>query len=320
MEAHNNCYLCYQIEGYIDQYIQYSFFLIFLFFTYILFQNCEKHQLIRIADFILSQILYVKMYFQDLYKHIYEKYFMVKGFRITNIIVKDHNVALITGLDTYSNYTEYQELSPEVYNEIITGLNHSIQKSMNIRDCYSNESDLTICYRYDEKEYIFVYSAEMAKKSVRIPLPLYNEEIIENFKKDILKPYYTKHSKEASFYSLFHIDCKHIKSVMYNGEESPDLLHRVNKYKGLMNDFGLMYQGKLKVKHILTNRELKELQELKIEFEAPYFDEETYDIIPHVIVGKCGEDYILSDRIKSIMEKRNCEEEQAKEEAKKKMD
>jgi hypothetical protein len=158
----------------------------------------------------------------------------------------------------------------------------------------------------------------MAQNGVTLPLPLYNEEIIQRFKSDIITPYYMKHSKEASLYSLFHIDCKHIKSVIYNGFEDKELLRRLNKYKGLLNDFGLMYKGKLKVKHILTPCELKELKELKIEFEAPYFDDETFDIIPHVIIGKCGEDYIVSDRIKSILEKRDLEERL--EEKKKKRD
>jgi hypothetical protein len=318
MEHIPDCYLCYQIEKYIDQYIQYSFFLIFLFGFYLFCTHIEKKRVLQSADFLLSQILYIKMFIQDFYKKTYETYFMVKGFRITNIIIRDDHQSLVTSIDTQSYYKEYISLCPQTYVQIINGMNHSIQSKLNIENCYSNQSDLTICYEYDEKPYIFVYTAEMAQNGVTLPLPLYNEEIIQRFKSDIITPYYMKHSKEASLYSLFHIDCKHIKSVIYNGFEDKELLRRLNKYKGLLNDFGLMYKGKLKVKHILTPCELKELKELKIEFEAPYFDDETFDIIPHVIIGKCGEDYIVSDRIKSILEKRDLEERL--EEKKKKRD
>jgi hypothetical protein len=158
-----------------------------------------------------------------------------------------------------------------------------------------------------------MYTSKMVKAGIIIPLPLYNENIIKDFKDDIIYPYYPKHSKSASFYSLFHIDCKNIKSVIYNGTEDKLLLRRVNEYKGFFNDFGLMYKSELQAKDILSDKELRELKELKIEFEAPYFDEDTYDIIPHIITIRSGTDYIISDRIKSIIQKRNQELEDKKE-------
>jgi hypothetical protein len=74
-----------------------------------------------------------------------------------------------------------------------------------------------------------------------------------------------------------------------------------------------MYKCELQAKDILCDHELRELKELKIEFESPYFDEDTFDIIPHVIIIKSGEDYIISERIKSIIQKRNREFEDKKE-------
>jgi hypothetical protein len=158
-----------------------------------------------------------------------------------------------------------------------------------------------------------VYDDEMAEQNVKIPLPFYDEERIANFKNDIFEPYYMKHSKDASIYSLFHIDCKRIKSVKYNGEENALLLKEIRKYQGLFNDFGLLYQGRVKVKHILHEDEVKKLNSLEIEYEAPYFDEDTFDIIPHKIVVHHGNDILISERMKSIMERRNQEEKKRKE-------
>ncbi len=290
-------------------------YILFLFLFGGIFFLCkqDKKQIFKILDFILNQFIYTKMFIQNYYKKIYQTYFMVKGFRITNIIICDPNTCLVTGLNSNYDYKEYTELSPAVYEQIIININNSIQSTLNIHNCYSNESDLKICYNYDEKPYVFMYTSKMAKSGIILPLPLYNENIITNFKNDIIYPYYPNHSKSASFYSLFHIDCKNIKSVIYNGTEDKLLLRRVNEYKGLLNDFGLMYKSELQAKDILSDRELKELKELKIEFEAPYFDEDTYDIIPHIIRIKSGEDYIISERIKSIIQKRNQELEDKKE-------
>jgi len=294
---------------YVYKYILFSFFFGGIFFLY----KQDKKNIYKIIDFILNQYIYTKMFIENYYKKIYENYFMVKGFRITNIIVYEPNVQLVTGLNSHINYTEYSEISPIVYKQIINNMNNSIQYTLNIQNCYSYESNLKICYEYDEKPYIFIYTSKMAKAKVTIPLSLYSEDIIKNFKNDIIFPYYTKHSKDASFYSLFNIDCKNIKSVTYNGVEDKLLLKRINQYKGLFNDFGLMYKCELQAKDILCDHELRELKELKIEFESPYFDEDTFDIIPHVIIIKSGEDYIISERIKSIIQKRNREFEDKKE-------
>ncbi len=291
----------------------YKYILFLFFFGGIFFLCKDKKQIFKIIDFILSQFLYIKISMSHKYKSIYEKYFMVRGFRITNIIINDPNNCLVTSVNSNHNYKEYTELSPAVYEQIIISINNNIQYTLNIPNCYSYESNLKICYEYDEKPYVFMYTSKMAKEKVTIPLPLYSEDIITTFKNDIIYPYYKKHSKENSFYSLFHIDCKNIKSVTYNGIENKLLLKRINKYKGLLNDFGLMYKCELQAKDILSESELKELKELKIEFEAPYFDEDTFDIIPHVITIKSDEDYIISERIKSIIQKRNDELEDKKE-------
>ncbi len=294
---------------YIYKYILFLFFFGGIFFLY----KQDKKEIFKIIDFILNQYIYTKMFIENYYKKIYENYFMVKGFRITNIIVYEPNVCLTTGLNSNYNYEEYSKISPTVYKQIINNMNNSIQSTLNIQNCYSDKANIKICYEYDEKPYIFIYTSKMAKTKVSIPLPLYSEEIITTFKNDIIYPYYTKHSKDASFYSLFHIDCKNVKSVTYNGFEDKLLLKRVNQYKGFFNDFGLMYKCELQAKDILCDSELRELKELKIEFEAPYFDEDTFDIIPHIITIKSGEDYIISDRIKSIIQKRNHELEDKKE-------
>jgi hypothetical protein len=106
--------------------------------------------------------------------------------------------------------------------------------------------------------------------------------------------------------------------VKYNGVEDSFLLNELCKYQGLFNDFGILYQGRVKVKHILHEDQVEKLESLEIEFEAPYFDEDTFDIIPHKIVLHHGEDIIISERIKSILEKRSEEEKEYQERVKEK--
>ncbi len=307
--------ICFQYEKYIDLYMDIStiflgVFCIGLLYKYLIINILfEKNKVYKNIDIVVSNILYMKIYIQQLRQKIYEKYFMIRGFQIDRILVIDK----INKVSTLCNYTiTTNELTPELYRNILQNT-HIMNKEYGLITYDSNDfhSELyknmimKIVYLYDEKEYIFIYNYEMACDNVVLPIPLYDEKIIENFKKDSIAPYYIQHNKEASLYSLFHIDCKRIKSVIYNGLENEDLLNRINQYKGLFNDFGLMYKSKLRVMDILTEMELKYLESLEIEFEAPYFDEITFDIIPHIIRVTKPDDYIISERIQSFLEKRN---------------
>ncbi len=284
-------------------YIFLGIFLIFICYNYIIINILfESNNLFKIIDNILTKILTIKIYIHNMYNKIYDKYFKEKGFKIVNIIVHDEINNIVTGLDPSILNNEIQ-LDALLYDKVINYMNY-VNKSYNLIEKDGNISYIKIVYKYDENSYIFLYTKEMAQKNVIVPLPLYDEDIINNFKNDIISPYYYKHNKEASLYSLFHIDCKKIKSVKYNGNEDKILLNIINEYKGLLNDFGLMYKCNLKAKDILNEYQIKYLESLEIEFEAPYFDEITFDIIPHIIRVNHKDDYIISDRIKSILNKR----------------
>ncbi len=307
--------LCFNYEKYIDIYIDVSsiFLGIFCFgllYKYLLLNILfEKNQVYKNIDKIVSKILYMKICIQQFYQKMYEKHIMIRGFQIDRIIVNDK----LNNIGTLCNYKIVEnEFTPQLYKKILTST-HQLNKEYGLikYDNSAFDSDLyknmimKIIYKYDEKEYIFIYTYEMYLNNVILPMPLYSEEILENFKKDIIKPYYMKHNKNASLYSLFHIDCKRIKSVRYNGLENENIKNRVNEYKGIMNDFGLMYKSRIQAKDILTSYETEYLESFEIEFEAPYFDEVTFDIIPHIIYITKPDDYIISERIESILEKRN---------------
>lgn len=310
---------CYINEYYINEYyinISYLFIKISLglFCIYILSNFIyKKEEFIKYLDKILTYFLTLKINIKNMYNYLYvtyyEPYFVEKGFKIKNIIVCD---------DLYHNRTSIRNkinsdtLNPESYKSIIYST-FDFNQSIGLNNHFDINNDnvyIKIVYRYDDQEYIFVYNNEMARNNVIIPIPLYDESIIEDFKKDIIKPYYEKHNKDASLYSLFHIDCKKIKSVKYNGIDdlnnidNIEILKSINKYKGYFNDFGLMYKCALKVKHVLNGSLLDNFKSLEIEYEASYFDEVTYDIIPHIIKVDYKEDYIISDYIKNIVEKR----------------
>lgn len=287
-------------------YIFLGIFLIYVLYNYLIINIIfETNNIYKIIDYVITKILYIKIYIQKIYQKIYNDYFLEKGFKIKNIILIDNNCNNVTSIN--ENYlNNFDKLNCEVYKKLIYDT-FDYNKSVgliNYFDINDNNLYIKIVYNYDNVEYIFIYNNEMARNNVTLPMPLYSEEIIENFKKDIINPYYGKHNKDASLYGLFHIDCKRIKSVRYNNVENEMLLNAINKYKGLFNDFGLMYKSKVKVCDILNYYELEYLEKLEIEFEAPYFDEITFDIIPHIIEIKDKNDYIISDRIKSILDKR----------------
>jgi len=274
----------------------------------------NKQNIITYLDKILTYFLTLKMNIKNIYEYLYvtyyEPYFVEKGFKIQNMMVCDDycNNRTIIGNKINSN-----TLNPEIYKSLIYST-FNFNESVGLPNYYDINNDnvyIKIYYTYDNKDYMFVYNNEMARNNVIVPIPFYDESIIENFKKDSIKPYYEKHNKDASLYSLFHIDCKKIKSVKYNGIEDPNnienqlIFKSINEYKGYLNDFGLMYKCALKVKHVLSGSDLNNFKSLEIEYEAPYFDEVTFDIIPHIIKLTSKEDYIISDYIKNILEKRN---------------
>ncbi len=263
----------------------------------------HKSQFIQLIDYILSLFFSIKLTLQKEY----QSRFTHKGFKLNFLIFYDENHSFVSGAAPPSGLTH---IDRDVYHMLFSRTNHSIYRELNVDHVYREKKYIKFCYQYDEKKYILVYDDEMAEQNIRIPLPFYDEERIANFRNDIFEPYYMKHSKDASLYSLFHIDCKRIKSVKYNGVEDSFLLNELCKYQGLFNDFGILYQGRVKVKHILHEDQVEKLKSLEIEFEAPYFDEDTFDIIPHKIVLHHGEDIIISERMKSILERRNREEKE----------
>ncbi len=311
---------CYYSEYYLNIYLNISYILLGIFSIFILYNYltlniflCDKNEFYKLIDKVVTKIIYIKMNIKEiynyLYKSYYEPYFVEKGFKIENIIVCDD---LCNNRTSIGNAMIIKELNPQIYKNIIYStfdFNQSVGM-LNHFDINNDNVYIKIVYKYDTQQYIFVYNNEMARSNIIVPIPLYDENILENFKKDSIKPYYEKHNKDASLYSLFHIDCKKIKSVKYNGVDNPEdidnceLLRSINNYKGLLNDFGLLYKCKLKVKHLLSGLLLDNFKSLEIEFEAPYFDEVTYDIIPHIIKLENKEDYIISDYIKNILEKR----------------
>ncbi len=314
---------CFFNEYYLNMYTNTSYlflrFAIGIFILYILYYFslfniiCNKNTIFKFIDKVLTKLIYIKMNiiqkYDYLYKNYYEPYFAEKGFKIENIIVCDDLYNNKTGI---GNKIIFKELDCENYKSIIYST-FDFNQSMGIPNHFDINNDnvyIKIVYKYDTQKYIFVYNNEMARANVIIPIPLYDENTLENFKKDSIKPYYEKHNKDASLYSLFHIDCKKIKSVKYNNIDDPNnidnqaLLRSINNYKGLLNDFGLLYKCKLKAKHLLSGSLLDDFKSLEIEFEAHCFDEITYDIILHIIKLENKEDYVISDYIKNILEKR----------------
>ncbi len=231
---------------------------------------------------------------------LYDRFIAQKGFRLKSTHLRsslpDLHCVSIDCLPSFKKRIDC-EITPSFFKDLC-----------DIHGCDSHSSYLEIDYHFNDFEYTFIYSHQMADRGVVVPYPLYHDEKIQEFKNDLCHPYFTKPDSQNSLYSLFGIDCKGIKGVRFNGDENHpyniEIGERLLKHKGPMNDFGYLYNGDTQVKHILNTKQMSEFQRLEIEYVAPYLDDETFDIVPHVIEVNQLDDHLLSSRMRKVIESR----------------
>jgi hypothetical protein len=132
-----------------------------------------------------------------------------------------------------------------------------------------------------------------------IEYPPYTEKVLEDYRKDIIYPYYTKLTSKSILYSLFMVDCKNILKVLINGRINNNLLNYIDKLKTPLNDFGLCFHCPIKLSWILVENNIKldTFDSLRIEFMNPYFDEDKIELVEHYIeLNKEDLDSILISR------------------------
>ena len=269
--------------------------------------------IITIADQILSKIILIKLYAVRGYMALYNRFLAQKGFRLKSAALKSSVPDLhCVVVDCLPAFRKAVSFGSDYGNEPVVIDRRLFRRLCDVHGCDDESAYLEIHYYFNDQEYTFVYTSEMADQDVIVEYPLYHDEKIREFKSDMCHPHFTKPDSQNSLYALFGIDCKGIKGVRFNGDaEHPfnsSIGERVMKHKGPMNDFGYLYQGDTRVRHLLTPQQLKEFKSLEIEYVAPYLDEDTFDIVPHVIHLKGTEDHLLSPRMKSVLRSRHGKE------------
>ena len=114
------------------------------------------------------------------------------------------------------------------------------------------------------------------------------KEIIENLENNISKEklYFLKNeTQEIEFSSINNIDCLKI----------------IEECNGLFFDFGVIKNNMIKVKYLMSELKIKELQDFHLKYKNFHFDENKLELIEHTIKIKDKEEIIMSDLMKEII-------------------
>lgn len=171
-----------------------------------------------------------------------------------------------------------------------------LQENDNIR--------LKIFFKFLNEDYISYIPYK--KNNLFIPYPIYSDQILKNFKKDIIVPVFLKEPTKKYFYSFFGVDLKNIISVKINDEENNELLNYFKKIKTPFNDFGILFDNNIKLSWIVFENSLKDFECIEINF-TNYFDEDSLELIDHKIILNKNEleNIIISNKIKDVLSIKN---------------
>jgi hypothetical protein len=256
----------------------------------------------------------------------------IKFTKFTNLIYKFYNKLNnntkdyeLKNAELYINLSEKINVTDYFKNNTIISIDDNL-----ICDIYvyfykkiidNKDIRLKIYYTYKNKEYILYYSYHRLynnynKIEFEIPYPPYTENILNNYRKDIIRPNYVISSNKTLLYSLFNIESKDIDSIILNNYKTNEYNYdKINKYinmiHGPLNDFGILYSCPVKLSWILeeNNVEIETFNSLYIRFLNMYFDEEKLDLFEHKIeLNRDNIDQILiSNRMDYILNEKNKE-------------
>jgi hypothetical protein len=171
---------------------------------------------------------------------------------------------------------------------------------------YNKDIRLKIFFSYNGADYIIYISFQNILDGY-IPYPPYSENILKNYRSDIIEPLFNIPTNKKMFYSLFNIEAKDILYVKINNKDSKELLTYFNKLKTPFNDFGILYGCKIKLKWVLAENGIFDYNDFCLKFLNMYFDEEEFDLKEHIIEFEKDDldKYIISKRMRYIINLKN---------------
>jgi hypothetical protein len=238
-------------------------------------------------------------------------------------IFKSNNEFILEKVYLYNNLTQSYDITNYFKTNNISLINSSlIIKCMNIysiefHDEYYDDIRLKIIFYYKNKRYIqyFPITPYFKNDEYYIPYPIYNDEIIQNYRKDIIKPLFNIDDKnnKSLLYSLFSIDSKNIDNVKINNNQENIDYTKIIEYFDMIhspfNDFGILYNTPIKLRWICVenNIDIDSLQSFYLRYGNPYFDETTFELKEHKIELNSKNDILISIHMKELLSEKNKE-------------
>lgn len=255
--------------------------------------------------FTINSYCLIKIYIQNVYNKYFKKVnpdFILESAILYSTLVKNYDI---------TNYLKNKNITKIDKYILLQCFNDNNIDISNL----DNNVRLKLIFFYKDNKYILYYGMEKLLNIDidYIPYPPYNEEILNNYRKDIINPYYTKESNKNLLYSLFNIDSKDILEIKIdNNQEKLDHNNIINYFQMIktpFNDFGILYNCPVKLKWILYENgiDIYSFNKFYLKFLNLYFDEEKMDLIEHFIEFNKDEvdNILISNRMKEILIQKN---------------
>jgi hypothetical protein len=238
-----------------------------------------------------------------------------KSFLNNNFILI--NAELYTDLNNSINVTKHFKMN--VSDKIDKQLIQLLFIINNIPFNENNNIRLKLYFKFQQINYIIYFpyenntinlskisvDKELEESEYYLPYPIFNQEIMNNFRNDIVLPYYKTEKEKKVFYTLFHIESKDILLTYINNLHNEKLYEYFNLIKTPFNDFGILYNVPVKLEWILVenNINIETFKNLYFKFLSVYFCEKEYDIKEHYIKMDNNDldKFFISTRMKEIL-------------------
>jgi hypothetical protein len=275
---------------------------------------------------LLDYVLYMKMYIINYYKSFLNHNFIVTKVELYTDLYYKIDVTKYFKKNKIDKIDKTLIDTLFIENNIFSGERSSKENIMNLskrsadKELFSGEHSskentrLKIYFKYQLINYIIYYPYEcfnnnknnnIEETNYYLPFPIFTKEIIDNFKNDIILPYYTKIKNKKEYYSLFQMESKDILLTCINEIQNEELFQYFNLIKTPFNDFGILYNVPVKLIWILVenNINIETFESFYLKFLSVYFCEKEFDIKEHFIKMDNNDldKIFISERMKSIM-------------------
>ena len=236
----------------------------------------------------------------------------IKIIELKNIYFKEcdyklNQVLLYTDINNNIDVSKYFKINNINYIDKL--LIKNIYDYYNIKFDYNENIRLKIIFLFKQEEYIIYFGFNNQIQEIDnylIPYPPYTEEILKNYRNDIILPYYVlNNSKKKYFYSLFQIESKNLLSIEINGIENQKLFEYFKKIQTPFCDFGILYKNPVKLIWVLkeNNIDIDNFESFYLKFLNLYFDDDLIDLKEHYIKLDKNDlnKYIISKRMEDII-------------------